>query len=168
MLRKSINSIWNGNQPVTIKAIEHLFPPIIGITSRILFDLFIVWKIIYSYSSSCHPQNQMVSTICLNQITDLSRLQFKCYLFKRLLHFSSSKWTQVSSSLTTWALGLLRCNLREELWVIIELLLEVSYVIDGFFSCSCDWFVAIRIEWSSWFLMFLQNVCAMYRHNLNI
>lgn len=114
---------------------------------------------------SCNTEDNMHSTISLNNTTNLSNLQTKCYIFKWFLHFSTTKIPQISCFLTTWTLWIFLGNLLKLIWIFNHLLQKHFYIRSSFFQWSCYYLVSIRIFRITTTFMFLQYVCTMYLHN---
>lgn len=103
----------------------------------------------------------MIPAIGVNNIADLSNFQLERHIFKSFLHLSPVEEPQISASLATGALRVRSGDLPEQRRFILELLLEVFDVGDGFFASAGDGFVAEGVEGSAGFFVFLEDMCAV-------
>lgn len=117
---------------------------------------------------SFDAQDDVIAAVGLDDSTDFSWFELEGGLLEGFLHLSFLEEAKVSSPLAAGALWVLSGNLSEGGGVLFDLFKELFDVVECFFSGSGDWFVAIGVEGSSGFFMFLQDVCAVYWHNLNV
>ena len=96
----------------------------------------------------------MDTRVCIDKVTNLTDFKSECSLLKSSLHLTICEEAKISTLSGTSALAELLCDLIPVL-LTLNLLLELSDILNCLILAPCNWFVPERIIWVSRARVFL-------------